>query len=86
MPQPLPAILGIVVPTLNAGATTGVTLQSIKGAMDSGAVVLVIDGWSFDHTLAQVERFGIGHAFCAGNMYYAINDGCNRLATPGSRG
>ena len=82
MPQPVPATLGIVVPTLNAGATIAATLQSLEGAIDAGAVVWVIDGGSVDDTLAQVERFGVGHACCAGNMSDAINDGCQRLATP----
>lgn len=74
--------IGIVVPTLNAGATIAVTLQSLRAALCAGAEVVVIDGGSTDDTLEQVDRIGIPYAQHPGNMYDAINAGCDRLATP----
>lgn len=74
--------IGIVIPTLNAGATIAATLQSLGAVVRAGAEVLVIDGGSSDDTLEQVRRFGIPHTQHPGNMYDAINAGCSRLATP----
>jgi len=82
MPQPSAGLVGIVVPTLNAGATIAATLQSLGAALRAGAEVIVVDGGSTDDTLEQVDREGMPHVSCPGNMYDAINEGCGRLATP----
>jgi glycosyltransferase involved in cell wall biosynthesis len=72
--------LGVVIPTLNAGATLSQTLISLVPLRDAGATILVVDSYSTDDTLVIAKRFGVAHIEVPpGNMYNAINEGLKNL-------
>lgn len=74
--------LGIVIPTLNAGATIRATLESVRSAMALGAGAIVVDGGSEDDTVRITQAYGIDLISTPGTMYAAINAGVAALKTP----
>jgi glycosyltransferase involved in cell wall biosynthesis len=71
--------LGIVVPTLDAATTIGMTLECLRPAVAAGARVVVIDGGSTDDTVPRTTAFSVDCHIVDGSMYDAINAGCRML-------
>jgi rSAM/selenodomain-associated transferase 2 len=73
-----PAVLSIVIPTLNAAATLGATLAALD-ELPAGGEIIVVDGGSTDGTRAVAEARGAGWAERAGGRGAQLAEGA-RLA------
>lgn len=75
-------LITIAIPALNAGATIGVTLESLR-LVKGIARIVVVDSFSTDATLAIASTLADEVLQCGpGNMYSAINVGLREANTP----
>lgn len=71
----------IAIPTLNSGATLGMTLESLR-SLGSMARVILVDSHSSDQTLEIAKLFSIEIRTCPpGNLYEAVNVGLSDTDT-----
>ena len=74
-----PFSLGVVVPSLNAAATIGSTLYSLRPVLAAGSQVIVVDGGSTDGTVEAARAAGVTVVHHDGGMYAALNAGFRQL-------
>lgn len=76
------SLITIAIPALNAGATIGTTLESLR-PVKGVARIVVVDSFSTDATLAIASTLADEVLQCEpGNMYSAINVGLREANTP----
>lgn len=74
--------IGVVVPTLNSGATLDWTLCALRSQRDINLEIVVADSGSEDGTVDICKKWGVHTIYVPpGNMYRAINSGLRQIDT-----